>query len=130
MFEMGFAPQLYFAVMKCRYLPLRLKALSLMKDKCCEREILWDSKAIYMAGKLIIEKEHGIQLTEDLSLQVRKMVENSPPAPIDSHRLRDFTVSETEDENSFREVHGSLEIADNRIYFHFPTSLTDSEDLS
>ncbi|KAJ5980349.1 hypothetical protein N7481_007647 [Penicillium waksmanii] len=127
MFEMGFAPQLYFTVMKCRYLPLRLKALALIKEKCCEREILWDSKVIYTAGRLVIEKEHGIQLPEDLSLQMRKMIENPPPAPINSHRLRDFTVSGAEDENSVQEVHGPLETADNRIYFHFPTSL--SEDL-
>lgn len=125
MFEMGYAPQLYFTAMKCRYLPLRLKALSLMKEKCCEREILWDSKAIYMAGRRIIEKEHGLKLPEDLSLQVRKVIENPHSAPIDSHRLGDFTVSGTEDENSARDVHESLDVADNRIYFHFPTSLAE-----
>ncbi|KAJ5733218.1 hypothetical protein N7533_013665 [Penicillium manginii] len=129
MFEMGFAPQLYFTVMKCRYLPLRLKALSLMKEKCCKKEILWDSTAIYMRGKRVIENEHAMQLPDDFSLQVvRKSIESPPAAPTDSHRVCDFTIEEIEDENSAG-VHGSeLEIGGNRIYFHFPTSLT--EDIS
>lgn len=127
MFEMGFAPQLYFTVMKCRYLPIRLKALALMTSKCCQREILWDSNAIYVAGKRIIEQEHGIKLPEDLRL-VGKMIEDPPAAPIDSHRLRDFTTPENEDIDAVREVYDSLDITDNRIYFHFPTSSMDNMD--
>ena len=127
MFEMGFAPQLYFTVMKCRYLPIRLKALALMRSKCCEREILWDSNRIYLAGRRIIEREHGIKLPEDLKL-VRKMIEDSPPPQIDSHRLHDSTTPENEDIDAVREVYDSLDISDNRIFFHFPISSIENVD--
>lgn len=128
MFEMGFAPQLYFTVMKCRYLPLRLKALAMMKDKCCRREILWDSGAIYLAGRRTIENEHEIQLPEDLSL-VQRMIDNPHPVPtsIDNPELPGFTSSRTGDDGRIRDDQGALAIADNRIYFHFPTSI--NEDL-
>jgi hypothetical protein len=70
-----------------------------------------------------------MQLPDDFSLQVvRKSIESPPAAPTDSHRVCDSTIEEIEDENSAG-VHGSeLEIGGNRIYFHFPTSLT--EDIS
>ncbi|KAJ5090812.1 hypothetical protein N7532_009496 [Penicillium argentinense] len=127
MFEMGFAPQLYFTTMKCRYLPLRIKALVLMREKCCKREILWDFDAMYTAGKRIIEVEHDMKLPDDLSC-VRQMIDDPPPAPTDSHRLRDFTFADSDDVDYIYEIDNGLEFQKNRIYFHFPTSVSVDVD--
>ncbi|OAQ59611.1 C6 zinc finger domain-containing protein [Pochonia chlamydosporia 170] len=60
MFVMGFCPLLYFVVIKCRVLRLRLGALSLLKALSYIRETLWDASTLYAVGRRIVELEHGM----------------------------------------------------------------------
>lgn len=61
-FEMGFMPLLYFTVIKCRALHVRLAALQFMDLLACDRESLWDAKVMHSVGRRVIEREHGISL--------------------------------------------------------------------
>ncbi|KAI0965731.1 hypothetical protein F4678DRAFT_316865 [Xylaria arbuscula] len=61
-FEIGLAPLLYFVVIKCRYLKLRLETWSLLKIVGHARESSWDTNLLYSVAKRIIEREHGIEL--------------------------------------------------------------------
>lgn len=61
-FEMGFIAPLFFIVMKCRFLDLRLSALDLLRRLSAPRENLWDRDGMYYLGRRIIEIEHGLVL--------------------------------------------------------------------
>ncbi|KAL1874325.1 hypothetical protein Daus18300_003689 [Diaporthe australafricana] len=61
-FEMGFMPYLYFIVLKCRRLDLRLAALRFMPLIGHERENLFNTKNLYYIGMRLMEIEHGICL--------------------------------------------------------------------
>ncbi|QYT00138.1 Zn(2)-C6 fungal-type domain-containing protein [Trichoderma simmonsii] len=61
-FNMGFGPLIHFVVLKCRYLPLRLEALSLQPAIACLRESMWDCATMSAIGTRIVEMEHGIKL--------------------------------------------------------------------
>ncbi|KAJ5684636.1 uncharacterized protein N7477_000981 [Penicillium maclennaniae] len=63
MFEMAHCPILHFVVLKCRYLRLRLEALSLVKELSCPRQMLWDAGVSYALGRRIVEIEHGLELS-------------------------------------------------------------------
>ncbi|CAF3535330.1 unnamed protein product [Fusarium graminearum] len=82
-FETGFSPMLHFMVYKCRYLPLRLEALSLSQRLSSERESLWDGSLIYTLSRLIVEVEHGIDLSGEFD-------PNDDTLPPDSKRIRGF----------------------------------------
>ncbi|RYP04632.1 hypothetical protein DL765_010133 [Monosporascus sp. GIB2] len=64
-FEIGFLPLLYFIVMKCRCLATRIRALALMRSLGIARENFWESSSLWLAGRRIIELEHGITLAEN-----------------------------------------------------------------
>lgn len=61
-FEMGFMPFLYFVIVSCRRLDLRLAALQHILLVACDRENLFDTKVLYAVGLRMVEIEHGIQL--------------------------------------------------------------------
>ncbi|GKU19608.1 unnamed protein product [Fusarium langsethiae] len=84
-FETGFSPMIHFMIYKCRYLSLRLEALSLLERLSSERESLWDGSLIYTLSRLIIEVEHGIDLSG--SFEVNDDALTLPP---DSKRIRGF----------------------------------------
>ncbi|KID72971.1 Aspercryptin biosynthesis cluster-specific transcription regulator [Metarhizium brunneum] len=97
MFVMGFGPLLYFAVAKCRFLGLRLRALSLLGRLSCVRETLWDASTLYATGKRIVEIEHGIgELTpEQVDAGGVGMDQDVPP---DEARVRDSAVEDGDGE--------------------------------
>ncbi|KAJ1323766.1 RNA polymerase II-specific transcription factor-like protein [Microdochium nivale] len=66
MLEMGYAPMLYFVALKCRDLPVRLRALQLMLLLGSPRENLWDVAAMYARGLRVVEAEHGVALDREL----------------------------------------------------------------
>ncbi|KAJ2901213.1 uncharacterized protein MKZ38_002119 [Zalerion maritima] len=59
-FEMGVLPLLYFTLMKCRILSLRVAALALIKDLAADREGLWDARTMWSIGRDVVKFEHGI----------------------------------------------------------------------
>jgi hypothetical protein len=59
-FDMGFLPLLYFVVLKCRILHLRLSALECMQALSVEQEGLWKASVMACTGQRNIEIEHGI----------------------------------------------------------------------
>lgn len=64
-FDMGYSPLLYIVGIKCRQLRLRARALILMKDLSCAREVIWDTCIMYATVKWAIEIEHGLSLDEE-----------------------------------------------------------------
>ncbi|OLN89999.1 hypothetical protein CCHL11_07266 [Colletotrichum chlorophyti] len=64
MFETGFTPMLFFIVITCRHLEIRLEALRLMTVLGLPRENLWELNALVAVGKRTIEIEHDISLDD------------------------------------------------------------------
>lgn len=90
-FEMGMAPLLHFVVIKCRYLRLRLRALSQLRQLAKPRESMWDSATMYAQGIRFIEYEHGIQLmTTTFSEDACREYE----LPSEVQRVRDSQLDE------------------------------------
>ncbi|KAG7415855.1 Aspercryptin biosynthesis cluster-specific transcription regulator atnN [Fusarium oxysporum f. sp. rapae] len=87
MFNVGFNPMLHFAVWKCRYLSLRVEALSLMRRLSSQQESLWDAALMYNVSRRIIEVEHGIDLAGDYDLYDERL-------PTDENRIRGFFFRE------------------------------------
>ncbi|KUI54312.1 hypothetical protein VP1G_01757 [Cytospora mali] len=90
-FEMGFMPFLYFIVIKCRRLDLRLTALRQMPLLSHERENLFNARVLYFVGKRTIEVEHGIHLD---SHPTDYPGASDAPMPPDNMRLRSIDISE------------------------------------
>jgi hypothetical protein len=67
-FEMGFMPLLYFVVIKCRSLEIRLAALECMRTLAVSREGLWEVSTMYLVGRRLIEVENSAILTTQSSL--------------------------------------------------------------
>ena len=59
-FDMGFLPLLYFVVLKCRVLELRLAALECMQVLGLEQEALWRKDTLTIIGRKLIDIEHGV----------------------------------------------------------------------
>ncbi|KAK2616371.1 hypothetical protein QQS21_000612 [Conoideocrella luteorostrata] len=90
MFVMGFCPLLYFVVTKCRFLGLRLRALSLLQALSYMRETLWDASTLYAVGKRIVEIEHGIgPLTKE---DVDAGAKTAAAVPDEEARVRDSAM--------------------------------------
>ena len=64
-FEMGFAPMLCVAAMKCRHLATRLRALDMLRTLSVPRENMWDTLALWAICRCTIEVEHGISIGDD-----------------------------------------------------------------
>lgn len=54
------SPVLYFMLMKCKNLQIRLAALALFRKKCRSAEVVWDYKMLYLQAKSSIENDHGV----------------------------------------------------------------------
>lgn len=96
MFVMGFCPLLYFVVTKCRFLKMRLTALSLLKQVSYVRETLWDASSLYAVGKRIVEIEHGIG-----ELDLEAYVDGLD-VPGDEARVRDSAMEMDEEGDGVR----------------------------
>ncbi|KAI3398438.1 hypothetical protein diail_9119 [Diaporthe ilicicola] len=90
-FEMGFMPYLYFIVLNCRRLDLRLAALRYMPLIGHERENLFNTRNLYYVGLRCIEIEHGISLDP-----ARPEVSNdsAAPLPLDQSRIRSADITD------------------------------------
>ncbi|KAI1260669.1 hypothetical protein F5Y18DRAFT_404777 [Xylariaceae sp. FL1019] len=88
-FETGFIPLLYFVVMKCRDLRIRLRALALMRNLGAARESMWDLTTMYTAATRIIEIEHGAVIDAKGDLVGTPVCSGLPP---DELRIRDSTT--------------------------------------
>ncbi|KAI0164142.1 hypothetical protein GGR57DRAFT_276658 [Xylariaceae sp. FL1272] len=99
-FETGFTPLLYFVVMKCRNLDIRLRALAVMRNLGAARENLWDLMTIYAAAKRIIEIEHDAIIDANGEIVGTPLCPGPPP---DELRIRDTT---TEPNPVYEEVDG------------------------
>ncbi|KAF5980337.1 FAD-binding protein [Fusarium coicis] len=93
MFNVGFNPMLHFTVWKCRYLSLRVEALSLMLRLSSQQEALWDAALMYNVSRRIIEVEHGIDLAGGYYLYD----ETLPP---DENRVKGFFFRESPEAES------------------------------
>ncbi|KAF5677547.1 hypothetical protein FHETE_1598 [Fusarium heterosporum] len=88
-YDPGDVLKLHFTVHRCRYLPLRLEALSLMRRLASEGGPEWDAPLMDDMACRIIEAEHDIDLSgkydpDDMTL------------PPDSKRIRGFIAEEAE----------------------------------
>lgn len=90
-FEMGFMPYLYFVVINCRRLDLRLRALQHILFLAHDRENLFDARVMYNVGVRIVEMEHGIKL--DPSWPVYHGA-HAVPLPPDNVRIRSADITE------------------------------------
>lgn len=91
-FEMGYMPLLYFVILSCRRLDLRLIALRHALLLACEREHLFKAKTMYSVGVRIVELEHGITLDP-----ARPEYEGALTAPIPADEMRIRSADITED---------------------------------
>ncbi|KAI0894539.1 hypothetical protein F4806DRAFT_471683 [Annulohypoxylon nitens] len=88
-FEMGFTPLLYYVVLKCRCLPTRLQALSLMEKLSATRECLWEVAVMRAVGRRVMEIEHDFLFDENDEPSTPRY----PDFPPDEARVRDTTTS-------------------------------------
>lgn len=91
-FEMGYMPLLYFVIISCRRLDLRLIALRHASLLACEREHLFKTSLMYSVGLRIIELEHGITLDP-----ARPEYEDARTAPLPTDEIRVKSADITED---------------------------------
>ncbi len=85
--EMGHYTSVYFIVVNCRHLGMRLAALQMLKLASQPREMIWNVATFYAIGKHLIEIEHEMKLTA----KVIKQGGNSPghlSFPPDRQRIR------------------------------------------
>ncbi|KAI0126276.1 hypothetical protein BJ170DRAFT_628294 [Xylariales sp. AK1849] len=61
-FEASFLPFVVFAVVRCRDLKTRLRALALIQESCVVQENLWEAPTMYLVCKRLVEVEHDIIL--------------------------------------------------------------------
>ncbi|ROW12615.1 hypothetical protein VMCG_00351 [Cytospora schulzeri] len=109
-FEMGFMPFLYFTVIKCRRLDLRLTALRQMPLISHEQENLFSAKILYFVGKRCIEVEHGIHLDP---YQTEYAGATEAPMPPDEVRIRTVDIS---DETEIRKDENGLETSLRKVF--------------
>ncbi|KAH8889004.1 hypothetical protein GQ53DRAFT_783334 [Thozetella sp. PMI_491] len=87
---MSYLPLLYFVVIKCRTLDIRLEAFDVMGKLACSQEGLWNRSVMLTIGRRVIELEHRISF-DDLDR------DGSPEAnlevPPDELRIRDTTAA-------------------------------------
>lgn len=110
-FEMGYMPHLYFTVLNCRRLDLRLAALRYMPLVGHERENLFSSRNCYYVGMRCIEIEHGICLDP-----ARPEFPNDVdvPLPEDQFRVRSADIT---DEVDIRVAEDGREVEYRKTFF-------------
>ncbi|KAM0281457.1 hypothetical protein ACHAQH_003487 [Verticillium albo-atrum] len=82
-FEPGLLPVLSFTSSRCRDLPIRLKALTLMGSVVAAKEGLFDVGTMYRISRRVIEMEHGMSV-EDC---VRAVEQRDVPYPPEVKRV-------------------------------------------
>ncbi|KAK8127352.1 hypothetical protein PG984_008460 [Apiospora sp. TS-2023a] len=96
-FESKWAPQLHFAVLKCRFLPERLHFLALFKKLAYQREALWDAVQMEAIGRRVIEREHGIELASESIDSLLDSPMDALTLPSEGQRIMDYLIDgETE----------------------------------
>lgn len=90
-FEMGFMPYLYFTVINCRRLDLRLAALRYLPLVGHERENLFSARNCYYVGMRVVELEHGICL-DPTKPEFPNDVD--APMPEDQFRVRSADITD------------------------------------
>lgn len=84
-------PYLYFVIMNCRRLDLRLKALQHIALVANDRESLFSANTIYSVGIRIVEIEHGIRLNPSHPEYPQA---SAVPMPPDEQRLKSADITE------------------------------------
>ncbi|KKY38839.1 putative c6 zinc finger domain protein [Diaporthe ampelina] len=110
-FEMGFMPYLYFTVLNCRRLDLRLAALRYLPLVGHERENLFSARNCYYVGMRCIEIEHGICL-DPAHPEFPNDVD--APLPEDQVRVRSADIT---DELDLRVAENGKEVEYRKIFF-------------
>ncbi|KAI0509417.1 hypothetical protein F5B22DRAFT_328602 [Xylaria bambusicola] len=116
-FEMGLAPLLYFVVIKCRFLELRLEAWSLLRIVGHAKESLWDTKLLQASGKRVIEREHRIELPQWPPKCWWESASLEYTLPSDSQRIRDSYI---EDETETLVGYDGSRMMRRKIFFFVP----------
>ncbi|KAI0390671.1 hypothetical protein F5Y17DRAFT_50082 [Xylariaceae sp. FL0594] len=113
-FDMGLSPLLYFVVIKCRFLQLRLQALDLFRALACTRESMWETSLLYAVAKRSIEREHNLDLTTQSLGEVLECPDLMSKLPRKSERIRDSVIHE----ETKTQIDGyGCEVTLQRIYF-------------
>ncbi|KAK8080776.1 C6 zinc finger protein [Apiospora hydei] len=93
-FEMAMAPLLHFAVMKCRFLRLRLEIMRVFKKIACGKEGLWDSKQMEAIDRYIIGHEHSIEAETTSIDSLLKTCTDVPAVPSKERRVSDYYMGD------------------------------------
>lgn len=110
-FEMGFMPYLYFTVLNCRRLDLRLAALRHMPLIGHERENLFSTRKCYYTGIRVVELEHGICLDPG---RPEFLDDVEAPLPEDQFRVRSADIT---DEVDIRVDDDGREVEYRKVFF-------------
>lgn len=110
-FEMGFMPYLYFTVLNCRRLDLRLAALRYMPRIGHERENLFSTRNCYYTGIRVVELEHGICLDP---ARPEFLDDVEAPLPEDQFRVRSADIT---DEVDIHLDDGGMEVEYRKVFF-------------
>lgn len=110
-FEMGFMPYLYFTVLNCRRLDLRLAALRYMPLIGHTRENLFSTRNCYYVGIRVVELEHGICLDP-----ARPEFPNDAGAPLPGDQIR-IRSADITDEVDIRLDEYGQEAEYRRVFF-------------
>lgn len=102
-FEMGFTPFLYFVIINCRRLDLRLEALRHILLLSYNRENLFDTRSLYSIGMRIIELEHEIHLDPSWP-----EYPGAGSAPLPREELRIMTANLTDDFETRTDSNGQM----------------------
>lgn len=90
-FEMGFMPLLYWVILSCRRLDLRIIALRHALLLGAGREHLFNTKTLYAVGTRVVELEHGIALD---AARPGHAGARAAPLPADEGRIRSADITE------------------------------------
>ncbi|KAH8651204.1 hypothetical protein BX600DRAFT_418391 [Xylariales sp. PMI_506] len=91
-FDVGCISPLYLVVIKCRDLKIRLRAAQVMRSLATKREFLWNAELLWVVGKRLVEKEHGVPSER---WHATEYDTNTVPLPSDEMRIRDSMITET-----------------------------------
>lgn len=114
-FELGFMPYLYFVVLNCRRLDLRIRALQHILLATCDRENLFDGNVLYSVGVRIIRVEHGIQLDPSSWPEYPDQA-SAAAAPLPPDHLRIRSANVTDETETRRDETGKVSLY-RKVYF-------------
>lgn len=112
-FEMGFTPFLYFVIINCRRLHLRLSALRHILLLAYDRENLFDTRSLYSVGMRIVELEHEIRLDPSWP-----EYPGAASAPLPRNELRVMTANMTDEFETRTDSSGQMS-EHRKVFFLF-----------